>query len=123
MDATWRQPGARPRGGHGRSPDTYWRPGALNEERSYWEVRYPEAIGLGNTVDLALLNRGTKTPTTIPLEITTANGTTTVDARDFCRAADAADRVGADRLPAWHWPTSSGRRCWESARSASPGEA
>ena len=84
VDATWRQPrGATPAAAMDGALDTYWRPGALNEERSYWEVRYPEAIDLGNTVDLALLNRGTKTPTTIPLEITTANGTTTVDARDF----------------------------------------
>ncbi len=84
VDATWRQPrGATPAAAMDGALDTYWRPGALNEERSYWEVRYPEAVDLGDTVDLALLNRGTKTPTTIPLEITTANGTTSVDARDF----------------------------------------
>ena len=95
MDATWRQPrGATPAAAMDGALDTYWRPGALNEERSYWEVRYPEAIDLGNTVDLALLNRGTKTPTTIPLEITTANGTTTVDARDFAGGRRCRSRRG-----------------------------
>ena len=62
--------------------DTYWRPGALNEEGSYWEVRYEEPVELGDTLDVALLNRGTKVDSTIPLEITTDNGTTSADARD-----------------------------------------
>jgi arabinofuranan 3-O-arabinosyltransferase len=84
VDATWRQPrGATPAAAMDGALDTYWRPGALNEERSFWEVRYDSAIELGDTVEVALLNRGTKTPTTIPLVVTTANGTTEVDARDF----------------------------------------
>ncbi|HQR78875.1 MAG TPA: alpha-(1-_3)-arabinofuranosyltransferase [Actinomycetota bacterium] len=82
-DATWRQPrGASPAAAMDGAMDTYWRPGALDERQSFWEVTYDEPIELGDTVDLALLNRGTKSDTTIPLEITTDNGTTTVDARD-----------------------------------------
>ncbi len=110
VDATWRQPrGATPAAAMDGALDTYWRPGALNEEKSFWEVRYDSPIELGETVDVALLNRGTKTPTTIPLVITTANGTTEVDARDFSGwqtlpvAAGETDfvRVGlADVVPA-----------------------
>ena len=83
VDATWRQPrGATPAAAMDGALDTYWRPGALNEEGSYWEVRYDEPIDLGDTMELALLNRGTKQDTTIPLEITTDNGTVSVDAAD-----------------------------------------
>ncbi|MEZ5186329.1 MAG: alpha-(1-_3)-arabinofuranosyltransferase family protein [Candidatus Nanopelagicales bacterium] len=84
VDATWRQPrGATPAAAMDGAMDTAWRPGALNEEGSYWEVRYPEPVDLGDTLEIALLNRGTKSESTIPLEITTDNGTTSVDARDF----------------------------------------
>ena len=83
VDATWRQPrGATPAAAMDGSLDTYWRPGALNEKDSFWEVRYPQPVTLGDTLDLALLNRGSKQDTTIPLKITTDNGTTSVDARD-----------------------------------------
>ena len=83
VDATWRQPrGATPAAAMDGALDTYWRPGALNEKDSYWEVRYPQPVTLGDTLDLALLNRGSKQDTTIPLVITTDNGVTTVDAQD-----------------------------------------
>ncbi|MBK6763712.1 MAG: DUF3367 domain-containing protein [Micrococcales bacterium] len=83
VDATWRQPrGATPAAAMDGVLDTYWRPGALNEKDSFWEVEYPQPVTLGETLDLALLNRGTKQDTTIPLEITTDNGTTSVDAQD-----------------------------------------
>ena len=62
VDATWRQPGGRdPAAAMDGALDTYWRPGALNEERSYWESGIPKRSILANTVDLALLNRGQDT--------------------------------------------------------------
>ena len=97
VDATWRQPrGATPAAAMDGALDTYWRPGALNEEGSFWEVQYDEPIDLGDTLDLALLNRGTKQDTTIPIEITTDNGTTSVD---------AADRASWQTVPVSPGPT------------------
>ena len=97
VDATWRQPrGATPAAAMDGALDTYWRPGALNEERSFWQVTYDEPIDLGETLDIALLNRGTKQDTTIPLEITTDNGTTSVD---------AADRASWQTVPVSPGPT------------------
>ena len=81
VDATWRQPrGATPGAAMDGALDTYWRPGALNEEAAYWEVRYEQPVELGPTLDIALMDRGGRTATTMPLEITTDAGTTTVDA-------------------------------------------
>ncbi len=101
VDATWRQPrGATPAAAMDGALDTYWRPGALNEEGSFWEVQYDEPVDLGDTLDVALLNRGTKQDTTIPLEITTDNGTTSVD---------AADRASWQTVPIAGGPTRSVR--------------
>ncbi len=62
--------------------DTYWRPGALDEEGSFWEVRYDQPVTLGDTVEIALMSRGSKAETVIGLTIETDAGTTTVDAQD-----------------------------------------
>ena len=119
VDATWRQPrGATPAAAMDGAMDTYWRPGALNEEGSYWEVRYEEPVELGDTLDVALLNRGTKIDTTIPLEITTDNGTTTADARDRAIVADGSGGGGSHILR----PDRDGRRL-PSAALGHPGGA
>lgn len=86
VDATWRQPrGAEPAAAMDGALDTFWRPGAINEEGSFWEVRYPQPVTLGDSVEISLLNRGGRNETTIPLEITTDNGTVSVDAADSAR--------------------------------------
>ena len=93
VDATWRRPrGATPAAAMDGALDTYWRPGVFQQEQeeSFWEVTYDEPVDLGDTMDLALMNRGTKQDTTIPLEITTDNGMTSVD---------AADRAGWQTVP------------------------
>lgn len=86
VSATWRQPrGATPAAAMDGALDTYWRPGAFNEQASYWEVRYPQAIELGDSLRLALMNKGSRSPGSIRLQITTDFGMQEVDAVDFDR--------------------------------------
>ncbi len=81
VGATFRSPrGATPGAAMDGALDTYWAPGVIPEPRSYWEVRYPQAVDVADTVQLALMDRGLRTPVTIPLLITTDNGETRVDA-------------------------------------------
>lgn len=98
VDATWRQPrGATPAAAMDGVLDTYWRPGAQSEDRSYWEVRYDEAVDVGDTLDISLMDRGSKQDTTIPLVITTDNGTTTVDAANRSSWQTVPVAAGATR--------------------------
>lgn len=83
VDAVWRQPrGATPLAAMDGALDTYWRPGSLDEQESFWEVRYDSPVNVDSTLSLALLDRGNRNGGTIPLIITTDNGTTRVDAQN-----------------------------------------
>jgi arabinofuranan 3-O-arabinosyltransferase len=83
VDATFRTPrGATPAAAMDGALDTYWRPGAFPERVSYWEVRYDQPVELGDTLRVALMNRGYRNPTTVPLIITTDTGQREVDAVD-----------------------------------------
>jgi arabinofuranan 3-O-arabinosyltransferase len=84
VGATRRQPrGATPAAAMDAALDTFWRPGRITERESFWEVRFDQPVTLPREIEAALLNRGTKTPSTLPLQTTTANGTVTADALDI----------------------------------------
>ncbi len=75
VGATWRQPrGATPGAAMDGALDTYWRPGALDEQGSFWEVRYDQPVALGDTLHVALMSRGSKAETVIGLTIETDAG-------------------------------------------------
>ncbi len=83
VDASWRQPrGATPSAAMDGALDTYWRPGVLNEKRSYWEVRYDRPVDPGSMLTIALMNRGTRMPGTLPLVVSTDAGSMNIDAVD-----------------------------------------
>lgn len=83
VDATWRKPrGATPQAAMDGALDTYWRPGEVDELESFWEVRYDQPVVVKDSLTLALLNRGGRTPTTLPLIVATANGSRQVSAQD-----------------------------------------
>lgn len=95
VGAAWRVPrGATPAAALDGALDTYWRPGATDESETFWEVTYPQAIELGDTLRIALLGQPGSAPRPIPVRITTEAGSADSDARNTAGWQEVAAPAG-----------------------------
>lgn len=79
--AIWRVPrGATGAAALDGALDTYWRPGAIDEERSFWQVTYSQPIELGDQLRVALLNHPGSARRTIPIRVVTQAGSVVTEA-------------------------------------------
>lgn len=75
VDATWRVPrGATPDAAVDQALDSYWRPGDLEAETSYWRIDLPEAVDLNGSLDVAMVRPASAAERQLPVVVTTDAG-------------------------------------------------
>ncbi len=81
VSAGWRVPrGAMPAAALDGSLETYWRPGDLDEEQTFWQVTYPQPIDVGATLRIALLDQPGSATRAVPVQVTTEAGSVSTEA-------------------------------------------